>query len=76
VRQRFSIGAQPKPSLPGRVRLVSATGKPRAREVALSDDQNFAGEFELAWDGMGWLTVFELWRNLRKQIHWGHAFCD
>jgi hypothetical protein len=44
--------------------------------VALSDDQNFAGEFELAWDGMGWLTVFELWRNLRKQIHWGHAFCD
>jgi hypothetical protein len=58
------------------VTALDADGAPRAREVALSDDQNFAGEFELAWDGMGWLTVFELWRNLRKQIHWGHAFCD
>jgi hypothetical protein len=44
--------------------------------VPLSDDQNFAAEPALAWDGIGWLGVFELLRNLRRQIHWGHAFCD
>ncbi|HUT78399.1 MAG TPA: hypothetical protein VM285_11965, partial [Polyangia bacterium] len=56
--------------------VLGADGAPRAREVWLSEDQNFAAELDLAWDGIGWLGVFELWRNLRKQIHWGHAFCD
>jgi hypothetical protein len=58
------------------VTVLDADGVPRAREVVLSEDQNFASEPELIWDGTGWLAVFELWRNLRKQIHWGHAFCD